>query len=207
MSASEGKLESGFDLRVGNLSVDVRKVREGWEAPPPPPPMGILDDDWTTAKIIERRSSTRRRTRQGVVDQSLCAYIEGQTSRTHYWLRVRKKQRSRRSSTFFFRFVHFPNDEEAERAERALSGTMFFGRLLQVRERTPPTHPRRLLIGSRISFILDRSRSASFQQVLGCGECFYSTTCECYRRSKGRIPKRNVETRVSRAGGTTHRGT
>ena len=123
MSASEGKLESGFDLRVGNLSVDVRKVREGWEGAPGPPPMGILDDDWTTAKIIERRSSTRRRTRQGVVDQSLCAYIEGQTSRTHYWLRVRKKQRSRRSSTFFldsytFRTTRKPNAPNARSVER-----------------------------------------------------------------------------------------
>ena len=104
----------------------------------------------------------------------------------------------------FFRFLHFPNDEEAERAERAeraLSGTMFCRRPLLVREDPSHAPARRPLIGSRISFILDRSRSVSFQ---GCRECFYSTTCECYRRSKGRIPKRNG---VSRAGGTIHRGT
>ena len=101
----------------------------------------------------------------------------------------------------FFRFLHFPNDEEAERAERALSGTMFSRRPLLVREDPSHAPARRLLIGSRISFILDRSRSVSFQ---GCRECFYSTTCECHRRSKGRIPKRNG---VSRAGGTIHRGT
>ncbi|XP_065844242.1 serine/threonine-protein kinase 31-like isoform X2 [Oscarella lobularis] len=89
MSASEGKLESGFDLRVGNLSVDVRKN--------------------DVLRLVEEHAKV--------------------SSINHYALTSKDKRQGR---TTGYAFVHFPNDEEAERAERALSGTMFFGRLLQI---------------------------------------------------------------------------
>ncbi|XP_065831936.1 putative leucine-rich repeat-containing protein DDB_G0290503 [Oscarella lobularis] len=89
MSASEGKLESGFDLRVGNLSEDVRKN--------------------DVLRHVEKKAKV--------------------SSINHYALTWKDKRQGR---TTGYAFLHFPNDEEAERAERALSGTMFSRRPLLI---------------------------------------------------------------------------
>ena len=108
-SSSEGKLESGFDLRVGNLSVDARKALYGRDGRPPQLPHGN-DSSWTTAKM-ENTPKCRRSTIQMLTKDKR----QGRTRPTGY---AYVKNSDRFDRRLFYRFVHFPKPNVSERKQR-----------------------------------------------------------------------------------------